>query len=213
VQVRVLLVDGQPVFRYGLRTLLLAAGWVADVAEAPTVAAGTQRAVAERFELVTIDSSLPDGDCLAAVRSIRQAHPDTGVLVLTTAAGHELTGRALLAGARGVVSKAEEPDVLVDALRTIARGGVVLGPSLVKNLPGASAAPPPVLDRLTAREREILAHLAAGATNEQIARRLAVSVKTVRNSVSIVLTKLGVADRVQAALAARGAGLIAAPSE
>jgi DNA-binding NarL/FixJ family response regulator len=216
-QVRVLLIDGQPVFRYGLRTLLLAEGWVADVVEAPTVADGRARAVAERFELVTMDPSLPDGDVVGAVQSIHQAHPDTGVLILTMVKDHELTRRALRAGARGVLSKAEEPDVLVDALRTIARGGVVLGPgmgtSLLHDLRDGSAAPRSPLDKLTPREREILAHLAAGATNGQIARHLGVSDKTIRNSLSMIMTKLGTADRVQAALTARDAGLIAAPSE
>ncbi|HEX8626848.1 MAG TPA: response regulator transcription factor, partial [Catenuloplanes sp.] len=140
-----------------------------------------------------------------------RACPDAMVLILTMTDDEDVVVRALRAGARGYLLKDTDPDTVVDALRTVAGGGVVLGPTIGPGLLSAlrrgPAALAPPLDKLTAREREMLAGLACGHSNARIARGLGLSEKTVRNQLSVVFTKLAVADRVQAALLARDAGV------
>jgi DNA-binding NarL/FixJ family response regulator len=122
----------------------------------------------------------------------------------------EVVARALRAGARGYLVKETDPDTIVEALHTVAAGGVVLGPrigpSVLASMRRAPAQLPAPFDRLTMRERDILARLASGESNARIARQLGVTEKTVRNQLSSVFAKLEVADRVQAALLARDAG-------
>jgi DNA-binding NarL/FixJ family response regulator len=158
-----------------------------------------------------MDLGLPDGDGVEATRRILQARPAVKILIVTMVADEDAVSKALRAGARGYILKGTDPDTLVDALCTVANGGVVLGPevgpTLLATLQGAHAELPPPLNLLTPRERDILCRLAAGDTNPQIARRLGLSDKTVRNQLSVVFTKLGVAGRVQAALLARDAGM------
>ena len=117
----------------------------------------------------------------------------------------------VLAGVAGYVVKHTDPETIVDALRTVAAGGIVLGPSLGPALVGAmNPTPdrlPPPFDRLTERELTIVRHLVRESTNAAIARRVGVSEKTIRNQLSAIFTKLGVSDRTQAALRARDAHL------
>jgi DNA-binding NarL/FixJ family response regulator len=156
-----------------------------------------------------MDVRLPDGDGVEATRRILLAHPQTRVLMLSMTGDDDVVTRALQAGARGYVLKDQDPDELVTALRTVASGGVVLGPSigprLLTDLRRGPAALPPPFDQLTMREREIVARLAAGDNNARIARRLGLNEKTVRNYLSVIFAKLGVTDRVQAALLVRDA--------
>ncbi len=185
--------------------------WVAEVAEAATVAEAIREAVSRRVHVIAMDLALPDGDGIEATRRIVQAHPDVKILMLTMTNDENVAARALRAGARGYVLKDTDPDAVVDALRTVAGDGVVLGPGigpalLTSRHPGIAELPPP-FDRLTPREREILARLASGDSNARIARHLGLSEKTVRNQLSVVFSKLGVGDRVQAALLARDAGI------
>jgi DNA-binding NarL/FixJ family response regulator len=208
---RILIVDDHPVVRRGLRSMLEAEPWVAEVVEAETVAQAVMEAVTGEVDVVAMDIGLPDGDGVEATRRILQARPKAKILVVTMVDDEDAVSRALRAGARGYMLKGTDPDTLVDALCTVASGGVVLGPevgpTLLTTLQGSQAELPPPLNKLTPRERDILSRLAAGDSNPQIARRLGLSDKTVRNQLSVVFTKLGVAGRVQAALLARDAGM------
>jgi DNA-binding NarL/FixJ family response regulator len=207
---RVLVVDDHPVVRRGLRTMLDGEPWVCEVLEAATVAEAVRTVVTCQIHVVAMDVSLPDGDGVEAVGRIMAARPEAKVLMLTMADDEEIVARALRAGASGYLVKETDPDTIVEALHTVAVGGVVLGPrigpSVLAALRRAPADLPAPFDRLTARERDILARLASGESNARIARHLGVSEKTVRNQLSSVFAKLEVADRVQAALLARDAG-------
>jgi DNA-binding NarL/FixJ family response regulator len=212
-QRRVLIVDDHPVVRRGLRAMLDNEPWVGEVLEAATAADAVRVAVGHPADVIAMDIGLPDGDGIEATRRIVQARPDVKVLMLTMTDDEDVVAGALRAGARGYLLKDTDPDAVLDALRTVAAGGVVLGPrvgpSLLATLRREPASLPPPFDRLTGREREILARLAAGDSNARIARHLGLSEKTIRNQLSVVFTKLGVADRVQAALLARDAGITA----
>jgi DNA-binding NarL/FixJ family response regulator len=208
---RVLLVDDHPVVLKGLQRMLEGEAWVAEVTEARTVADAVRAAVTQRIQVVAMDVALPDGDGVEATRRILQARPDVKVLMLSMTDDEDVVERALRAGARGYVRKDTDPDTVIDALRAVASGGVVLGPkvgaTLLTSLQRAPATLPPPFDQLTARERDILARLVCGDTNALIARHLGVSEKTVRNQMTSVLTKLGVPDRTHAALLAHRAGI------
>ncbi len=206
----VLVVDDHPVVRRGLRTLLDGEEWVGEVLEAATVAEAIREVVTHQVDVVAMDVSLPDGDGVDAVARMMVARPGVRVLMLTMADDEEIVARALRAGARGYLVKETDPDILVEALHTVSAGGVVLGPrigpSVLTAMRRSPAELPTPFDRLTARERVVLACLASGESNARIARQLGVSEKTVRNQLSSVFAKLEVADRVQAVLLARDAG-------
>jgi two-component system nitrate/nitrite response regulator NarL len=205
---RVLVVDDHPVVRRGLHALLMTAPWVAEVVEAGSVAAAVAAATVGDVDLVLMDVGLPDGDGIDATRRILRARPTAAVLMLTIEDDPAVIDRALRAGARGYLGKDAHPDAVLDALRIVRHGGVVLDPRAVTMLlDGRGRAPAPPFDRLTERERTILAGLTAGDTNALIARRLGLSEKTVRNQVGALFAKLGVRDRVQAVLLAKEAGL------
>ncbi|MEU8403669.1 response regulator transcription factor [Nonomuraea sp. NPDC048892] len=209
-ELRVLVVDDHPVVRRGLRAMLSGEHWVGEVLEADTVAAAVRAAVTEAVDLVAMDVALPDGDGIDATARILRARPDTKVLILTMADDEDVATRALRAGARGYVLKLTDPETVVDALRAVAAGSIVLGPSIGSALLTAASREPAALpapfDQLTERERQIVTLLAKGDSNARIARQLGVSEKTIRNQLTPLFTKLGVTDRVQAALRARDAG-------
>jgi len=208
---RILIVDDHPVVRRGLRTMLEGEAWVSEVFEAATTAEAITAAVTNRVQVIAMDVSLPDGDGVDATQRIMQSCPDVKVLMLTMANDEEIVARSLRAGARGYVLKDTDPDAVIDALRTVAQGGVVLGPgigtSVLTSLQRVPTELPAPFNQLTARERDILGRLAVGDTNARIARHFGLSEKTVRNQLSAIFAKLGVADRVQAALLARDVGL------
>lgn len=208
---RVLIVDDHPVVRRGLRAMLEGEKWVKEVVEAATVADALREAVTCQVDVVAMDVQLPDGDGIEATRRILRSCPQANVLIITLFDDEDRVVRALRAGARGYVLKDTEPDTVLDALRTVAGGGVVLGPRIgpevLVTLQRAPAQLPPPFDQLTARERDMLAGLVRGDSNATIARNLHVTEKTVRNQLSNVFSKLGVSDRVHAALLARDAGL------
>jgi DNA-binding NarL/FixJ family response regulator len=212
---RVLIVDDHHIVRRGLRIMLEGERWVDAVVEAATAADAVKQAVSHRVDVVAMDVMLPDGDGIEATRRILQSRPGVRVLMVTMADDDDVVARALAAGARGYVLKDTDPDAVVDALRTIAGGGVVLGPRIgsviLNNLRRTPAVRPPPFDTLSVRELDILALLASGDSNARIARHLGVSEKTVRNQLSIMFVKLGVTDRVQAALLARDAGVTSRP--
>jgi len=208
---RVLLVDDHPVVRRGLHALLEGEPWVEDVIDASTAVEAVREAVIRRVDVVAMDLTLPDGDGVDVTRRIVDALPSVKVLIVTMSNEPDLVTRCLRAGASGYLLKETDPDVIVQALRMVIDGCIVLGPrvgrDLLSNIRQAPADLPPPLDRLTARERAVLVRLASGDTNAQIARHLNLSEKTVRNHLSVMFTKLGVADRFQAAMLARDNGV------
>jgi DNA-binding NarL/FixJ family response regulator len=207
----VLVVDDHPVFRRGLCAVLAGETWVRDVVEADCVRDAVRSAADETVDVVAMDVGLPDGDGIDATRRILATRPGLAVLMVTMTDDQDTVARALRAGARGYALKETDPETLVDALRTVAQGGVVLGPrvgpAVLDALRAAPATLPAPLDRLSARERQLLEQLTRGRSNAQIGRALGISEKTVRNQLSTVFTKLEVGDRVSAALLARDLGL------
>jgi DNA-binding NarL/FixJ family response regulator len=202
-RIRVLIADDHPVVRQGLQVLLS----VQDDIEVVGEAADGRQALAMTAELdpdvILLDLKLPVMDGIAVLRELRDAGLRARALVLTSAADRELVTRAVHAGAAGFLYKDIDPDALVRALRSVHDGHTLLAPEAAGSLLRSGAAPPVRgIGALTGREREVLAQIAEGRSNREIARLLRVSEKTVKTHVSSVLAKLGVADRTQAALLA-----------
>jgi DNA-binding NarL/FixJ family response regulator len=191
--ISVLIVDDHPVVRQGLRALLEVQDDMTVAGEAGDGPAAISLAESLRPDIVLLDLKLPGMDGVAVLRPLRAA--GLRVLVLTSATEPSTAAAAVRAGAAGVVYKDIDPAALVRAIRSVHDGNVLLAPEAVGSLVRGSRA-----DTLTAREREVLAGIADGKSNREIARLLRVSEKTVKAHVSAVLAKLGVQDRTQAAV-------------
>jgi DNA-binding NarL/FixJ family response regulator len=191
--ISVLIVDDHPVVRQGLRALLEVQDDMTVAGEAGDGPAAISLAESLRPDIVLLDLKLPGMDGLAALPPLRAA--GLRVLVLTSATEPSAAAAAVRAGAAGVVYKDIDPAALVRAIRSVHDGNVLLAPEAIGSLVRGSRA-----DTLTAREREVLAGIADGKSNREIARLLRVSEKTVKAHVSAVLAKLGVQDRTQAAV-------------
>ncbi len=197
--IRVLVVDDHPLFRDGLTGLL---GTVADIEVVGAVGDGTSAvevAIEQRPDVVLMDLNLPGTHGLEATRRLLAALPGCGVLVLTMLADEATVAAALRMGARGYLLKETAQEEVLAAIRSVAAGGAVYGPGVAARLLDVHRP-----DDLTSREAEVLTLIAHGASNPEIARELGLSLKTVQNHVSHVLTKLQVTDRTQAALRMRG---------
>lgn len=197
--IRVLVVDDHPLFRDGLTSLLGTVEDIDVVGSAGDGESAVRQALELRPDVVMMDLNLPGVPGLEASRRILEALPDCGVLVLTMLADEASVVASLRVGARGYLLKEAAQHEVLAAIRTVAAGGAVYGPKVAARLldtdrPGD----------LTARESEVLALLANGLSNSEIARELGLSLKTVQNHVSHVLAKLQVKDRTQAALRMRG---------
>jgi len=210
-RVRVLIADDHPMFRFGMRTRL---GAEADLEVVGEAGAGDE-AVALTAELapdvVLMDLNLPGLNGIEATRAIREASPNVAVLIVTMFDDDSVFA-AMRAGARGYFLKGAEGDETVRAVRAVANGEAIFSPSVAQRLIGFFATPREpaarsVFPELTERERDVLALIARGYTNPAIAGQLVLSPKTVRNYVSSIFSKLQVADRAEAILKARDAGL------
>jgi len=209
---RILIADDHPLFRKGMRTLLASMPETEVVGEATTGKETVDRALALQPDIVLMDLQMPEGGGLTAIRSLTSANPETRILVVTLFEDDESVFAALRAGARGYVLKDADEDEMIRAIQAVARGEAIFSPAVASRLmdyftaartsPHAEAFPD-----LTEREREILAMIARGRSNYEIAEELSISLKTVRNHASNIFGKLQVADRTQAAIRAREAGL------
>jgi DNA-binding NarL/FixJ family response regulator len=202
--IEVLIVDDHPVVRRGLRVLLEVQDGIEVVGEAGEGPTALKLAAEHKPDVILLDLKLPGLDGLAVLaelraRQDRQDH-QTKILVLTSVTDPVAAGRAMREGAAGVLYKDVDPDALVRAIRAVHDGHLLLAPEAAGTLLQPATWQNRGLDALTAREREVLAELAKGRSNREIARALTVSEKTVKAHVSSVLAKLGVQDRTQAAL-------------
>jgi DNA-binding NarL/FixJ family response regulator len=209
---RVLLADDHPVFRDGLSSLLRSLDDVELVAEASTGAEAVALSEQHQPDVIVMDLHMPDLNGIDATREVVRAQPRVGVLFLTMFEDDDSVSAAMRAGARGYLLKGASQDEIVRALRSVASGEAIFGPAIAQRvisyfarsggLAGATAFP-----ELTQRENEVLELIAQGRPNASIARHLFLSEKTVRNHVSNIFAKLQVADRAEAIVRARDAGL------
>ena len=208
---RVLIADDHPLFRQGLRVLVESAPDLVVVGEAQTGEEAVARAGDTAPDVVLMDLNMPRLGGVEATRRIVARPPQTRVLVLTMFEEDESVFAAMRAGARGYLLKGSGRDDVLRAVRSVAAGEAVFGPAIAERLTSycasaADGAPRP-FPELTLREHEVLELIARGRGNSEIAAELAISLKTVRNHVSNVFTKLRVTTRAQAIVKAREAGL------
>ena len=210
--VRVLIADDHPLFRKGLRTLLDSMPQTTVIGEATSGREAVDQALALQPDVILLDLQMPDGGGLWAIRELATHHADSRILVVTLFDDNESVFAALKAGARGYVLKDADEAEMMRAIEAVAQGEAIFSPAIAARLMDYFAATrnnrqEDSLPELTDREREILKLIARGHSNAQIADELAITLKTVRNHASNIFNKLQVADRLQAALRARAAGL------
>ncbi len=207
----ILVVDDHPVFRMGMSALLSSIVGLDVVAEASDADEAVECCDRLDPDVVIMDLHLGESSGIDATRRIVAARPEVGVLVVTMMDDDDSVFAAVRAGARGYLLKGAGPEEIERAVRAVANGEVLLAPAIasraVAYLSGLQRGGPTPFPELTDREREVLDLVAAGLDNLSIARRLSLSSKTVRNHLSNILTKLQVADRAQAIVRAREAGL------
>jgi two-component system response regulator DevR len=202
--IRLFLLDDHEIVRRGLRDLFEAEGMVV-AGESGYAAEATNRIPALRPDVAILDGRLPDGSGIEVCRAIRSIDPTIGVLILTSYDDDDALFAAIMAGAAGYVLKEVSSTALIDAVRQVAAGRSLLDPAVTQRVlerirHGEDGAHQ--LELLTEQERKILELIAEGLTNRQIAERLYLAEKTVKNYVSSVLAKLGLERRTQAAVLA-----------
>ncbi|WP_433338707.1 response regulator [Spirillospora sp. CA-294931] len=219
--IRVLLADDEAMIRAGVRAILTADPGIEVVAEAGDGRAAVELALSHRPDVAVLDIRMPRMDGLAAAEELRRAVPDTAVAMLTTFGEDEYIERALAGGVSGFLLKSGDPHELIAGVRAVAEGAAFLSPKVAHRVitelssgrmtRGTSARAR--TRALTPRETEVLALVGAGLSNQEIAARLHVVEGTVKAYVSAILARLEVRNRVQAAIVAYEAGLVAEPGE
>jgi DNA-binding NarL/FixJ family response regulator len=200
--ISVLVVDDHPVVRRGLRALLEVQDGITVAGEAGDGATALTQAAELAPDVILLDLKLPGPDGRTVLAELATRGSTARVLVLTSVTEPASAAAAVRAGAAGVLYKDVDPDALVRAIRAVHDGHLLLAPEAAGTLLRSASWSWGGVDALTSREREVLAELAQGRSNREIARALHVSEKTVKAHVSSILAKLGVADRTQAALIA-----------
>ena len=208
----VLIADDHPVFRDGIRALLEATPHMEIAGEATTGEEVISLAGQLQPDVILMDVQMPGLNGIEATRQIAEAHPGIRVLVVTMFEDDASVFAAMRAGARGYVLKDATREEIRRAIQAVGNGEAIFSPAIAARLIAFFASPPPSIPKnmfpeLTQREKEILDRVATGESNHEIAKRLRLSAKTVSNYVSNILNKLQVADRAQAIVKARQAGL------
>jgi DNA-binding NarL/FixJ family response regulator len=209
--IRVMIVDDHPLFRDGLRVLLQQQGDFTLVGEADTVASAVRLAQDVRPDVVLMDLGLPDGGGVEATRQIVAQQPQIHVIALTVHDEPAMLAAMAEAGAHGYILKGIRSAELIRAVRMVVVTGVALSPEVLPDLLQQYrqlAQTAETESRLSAREQEILRLIAAGATNRDIAARLALSTQTIKNILSVLFEKLAVSNRTEAVVAALDKGLL-----
>jgi len=211
-RLRVLIADDHPLFRDGMRGLLESVGDMEVLAEATSGATAVSLAQTLQQDVILMDLNMPGLDGIAATRRIVHDSPNANVLVVTMHEDDESVFAALRAGARGYLLKGANQAETLRAIRAVGNGEAIFGPGVAARVMRYFASPRPatgprLFPELTEREREILQLIGQGHGNEAIAEQLVLSLKTVRNHVANICGKLQVADRAQAIIRAREAGL------
>jgi len=200
---RVLICDDHEVVREGLRTLLSRRPEMAVVGEAGTMQEAIETAAKAKPDVVIMDVRLPDGSGVEACRAIREARPETRVIMLTSYADDEALFASIVAGASGYLLKQTRGQMVVDAIQAVAQGRSLLDPDVtgkvLERVRRGREKEDPAIASLTDQERKVLEQLAEGKTNREIGTALFLSEKTVKNYVSRILDKLGLSRRAQAA--------------
>ncbi len=211
-KIHILIADDHPLFRDGMHGLLDSVPDTEVVGEAATGDEAIALAASLQPDVILMDIKMPGINGIQATREIVHTSPHIGILVVTMLEDDDSVFAAMRAGACGYLLKGANQAEILRAIRAVANGEAIFGPSIARRLLGFFAAtrrtvPPRIFPELTEREGEILALIAQGRSNEEIAEQLSLSLKTVRNHVSNIFSKLQVADRAQAVIRAREAGL------
>jgi DNA-binding NarL/FixJ family response regulator len=214
--IRVLLADDEAMIRAGIRAILATDPGIAVVAEAADGRAAVELGRAHRPDIALLDIRMPRLDGLSAAAELRGAAPDVAVIILTTLDEDEYVARALAEGAAGFLLKASDPRELIIGVRAVAEGAAYLSPRIaqkvIAQLSGGRLTKAQTarrrVDQLTPRERDVLGLVGRGRSNQEIASELFVSEGTVKTHVSAILSRLGLNNRVQAAILAYEAGLV-----
>lgn len=208
----VLIADDHPLFRKGLRSLLEMMSDITLVGEARSGEEAVEMALAHQPDIVLMDLQMPGGGGLAATRELKKRSPHIRILVVTLFEDNDSIFTALQAGAYGYILKDADEAEMMRAIQAVGEGEAIFSPAIATRLINYFAttqkeAPSRLFPELTDREHEILTLIAQGKSNAAIVEQLQISLKTVRNHVSNIYNKLQVADRAQAAIRARDAGL------
>jgi DNA-binding NarL/FixJ family response regulator len=210
---KVLIVDDHPLFRKGMSALLDSMPGIQVIGEAQNGQQAVEMAANLKPDMVLMDLQMPNGSGLSATRELTRTSPDVRILVVTLFEDDESIFAALKAGARGYILKDAEEEEMMRAIRSVGEGEAIFSPAIASRLMDyfseahRQQVPSAVFPELTERERQVLTLIARGDSNTAIASELTVSIKTVRNHVSNIYSKLQVTDRAQAVIRARDAGL------
>jgi len=214
--IRVLIADDHALFREGVHAILKSVPDIEIVGEAGTGQEALTLASNLTPDVILMDIQMPDLNGVEATQRILKSQPEAGIIIVTMLEDDDSLFSAMRAGARGYVLKGADKAEMLKSIRAVAEGEALFGPAIAARLLNffhdkpsqpKSESPSPPFPELTDREREILACIARGDTNSEIAEQLTISLKTVRNHVSSIFNKLQVTNRAQAALRARDAGL------
>lgn len=214
--IHVLIADDHTLFREGLRALFTALPDIEVVGEAAEGESAIKQVDALQPDVVLMDINMPGVNGIEATRRILSNHPNLGIIMVTMLEDDASVFSAMRAGARGYVLKGAHHDEILQAIRAVAAGQAVFGPAIAArmmnffqglNPAGQAADSAAAFPELTEREREVLTLIAQGVSNKEIAEKLVISMKTVSNHITNIFSKLQVADRAQAIIRAREAGL------
>lgn len=210
--IRIIIADDHTLFRDGLQALFRSIPDVEVIGEADTGEAAIEKSASLQPDVILMDIQMPDMNGIEATRNIVRASPHIGIIIVTMFEDDDSVFAAMRAGARGYILKGADQVEMLRAIRAVGNGEALFGPAIATRLMKYFSAPrpeeaPQVFPELTDRERQVLELIAQGLNNKKIARQLTISEKTVRNHVSNIFNKLQVADRAQAIIRARKAGM------